>query len=253
MQLSTLPRGLVSPGSACLLAAVPQEWIATFPRPNPSTGNLESDITLIDGKNWLRLILASRKRTLRHSVNRTSAGNTYPATVTGNTVGTSNFIHHQINQYLRHRWVILYTEAGSEIVYVIGAPEAGALLQYEYNNAQATQSALTFSYTGAIPLQVYQGSYTLDNSITVGPSDSALGFYFYTGTGSEPSNTDISIPSLANRTLLFASRPVYGGLQPVTGAPVGQNQIQWDGPNAIARLPADYPIQENEPITFLYR
>jgi hypothetical protein len=253
LSLTSIPRGLVSPGSACLIAAVPVEWIATFPTPNPITGNLDTNITLIAGKNWLRLILASRKRTLREATNRASSGLTYPVSVTGNTVGTSNLLHHQLYNYSRHRWVMLYTEAGTNIVYVIGHPDAGALISFDYNNSQATQSQLTIQFTGTTRMPVYQGSYTLDNSVTVTPGDQTLQVEFYYGTGDEPDNTDISMPALVNRTLLFVSRPVYGDLQPVTSAPVGQNQIQWDAGNAIAVVPADYPIQENEQFTFLYR
>lgn len=253
LPLTSIPRGLVAPGSACLIAAVPIEWIATFPSPNPITNNLEGNITLAPGRTWLRLILASRKRTLRETINRAAAGITYPTSITGNTVGASNLIHHQLYNYTRHRWVILYTEAGTNIVYVIGNPNAGAIINFDYNNQNATQSQISIQYTGTHRLPVYQGTYTLDNSVTITPSDQTIQVLFYYGTGNEPNNTDILMPQLAGRSILFVSRPVYGDLQPVSAAPTGQNQIQWDAINAISRLPAEYPIQENEQFTFLYR
>jgi hypothetical protein len=253
LSLTSIPRGLVSPGSACLIAAVPVEWIATWPTPNPITGNLDTDITLVEGRTWLRLILASRKRTLREITNRAAPGITYPVTVNGNSVGTSNLLHHQLYNYTRHRWVVLYTEAGTNIVYVIGHPDAGALISFDYNNTQATQSQLTIQFTGTTRMPVYQGSYTLDNSTTVTPGEQTLQVEFYYGTGSEASNTDISVPALTNRTILFVSRPVYGDLQPVTAAPTGQHQIQWDAGNGLLRVPEDYPIQSGEQFTILYR
>ena len=253
LPLTTIPRGFVSPGSACLIAAAPIEWIATYPNPNPITVNIDTNITLQPGKTWLRLILASRRRILRETTNRAPEGTTYPTTINGNTVGHSNIIHHQLYNFTRHNWVILYTEAGTNIVYIIGNPLSGAILNFDYNTAQATQTAVTIQHTGIQRLPVYQGSYTLDNSVTITPADQAIQAAFYYGTGTEANNTDISVPSLAGRTILFVSRPVYGDLQPVTSAPFGQYQIQWDPINTILRVNTDYPIQQSEQFTIIYR
>lgn len=253
LPLTTIPRGQVSPGSACLIAAVPVEWIATFPTPNPITGNISQDITLTAGRSWLRLILAARKRTLRETTNRTPPGTTYPTTINGSTVGHSNLLHHQLYNYTRHRWIILYTEAGSNIVYIIGHPDAGAIINFDYNNATATQSTINIQFTGTTRLPVYQGTYTLDNSVTITPTEQSLQVYFYTATGSEPNNTDIIIPALEGRTILWVSRAGMSDLQPVSAAPVGDKQIQWDPINALFRVNADYPITEFEQFTILYR
>jgi hypothetical protein len=109
------------------------------------------------------------------------------------------------------------------------------------------------TFTGITRMPVYQGSYTLDNSVTITPGEQSMQMYFYTGTGTETNTTDFTIPTLINRTVLFVGRPQYGLLQPVSAAPVGQTQIQFFPITGTLRVNGDYPIQESELFTILYR
>jgi len=252
MNLTSIPRGQVAPGSACLIAAVPEEWIDTIPQANPISGFLEQDITLSPGRAWLRLILTSRKRTLRHTTQRNTAGITYPVTIAGTTVGTSSYLHNLLAIYELHRWVLLYTEAGTGITYLIGRPQAGAIITADYNNTQATQHSLTINYTGTQKTPVYQGSYTLDNDVTVSPEGGSIGVAFYTASGTESPANVFTLPALTGRTLLWVSRAGMEDLTPVPNTPL-PGQVQWNPLTATGTLHPDFPLSANEKLTILYR
>lgn len=156
-QITSLPKGTVSPGSACTIAAVPEEWVASIPEPDPATGRILFDITLKAGFSWLAVTLVARARPFREESARDEAGASWNQSITGRPYGQSEDLQLALQHWCHHRWVILYQEAGTGIVYLVGAPGSGALLNLQYGNEKGTITAVSFTRKAVKRAAIYQG------------------------------------------------------------------------------------------------
>lgn len=199
-----LPKGKVHAGSACMLLAVPEEWIATIPAIDPATQKIDGTITLIADKNWLTLSLVSQRRIFKEDSQRTEAGLTWSQSISGKTAGHSEYLHLLLGIYPQHRWVLLYKEAGSEISYLIGKPGSGAILDVAYTNDGATVSTISFSRRSSSRALLYQGD-ALTSSGIISLADGYLRTLtiFYTPVADVAT---ITIPTLAGKPVIAVYR-----------------------------------------------
>jgi hypothetical protein len=253
LSLSTLPRGKVSPGSACLLAAVPEEWVETWPDVDPTTQMISGTIVLKTDRQWLRMLLVSKKRIFKEESQRSNAGLSFLQSIQGRTAGHSIPLHLLVGNWANHRWVILYHEAGTGITYLIGKPGSGALLDFKYSNETGTITEVSLQRTAITRAPVYQGSYTLDTNQTIDVSTS-LGVYPYYATGTEGGGgTTFTIPFLKNKIILWVSRSGVADLAPVDSAPANDTEIQYSITTGDFVLFADRPLSAGETLFILYK
>jgi len=251
---ATLPKGEVKAGTACLLAAVPMEWVVSVPPIDPLTQMLSGDIILQPGRQWLRMLLVSRRRPLREDLQTGPGGNSWQINISGRTVGQSVAIHEYIRNYTDHRWLILYQEAGTGITYLVGSTRSGARLQAAYNNETATVSAISFAHTSVTRSLIYRGSFTLDNNITI-DSGATIGTYLYTANGSETGTpaTTFTIPALRSKLILWVSRSGMKDLAAITYTPTNDVEIQYDAGLGSFTVWSELPITPGETFMILYK
>jgi hypothetical protein len=250
LSLSSLPRGKVASGTACLLAMVPEEWVLSFPPVDPTTQMLDGDIVLHPTRAWLRLYLVSRRRPLREEQQRTPAGIIWQQQVQGRTAGQSVTIHEYLRNMAPHRWVILYQETGTDITYVIGRPGSGALLDANYSNEVSTFTTISLTRTSITRAYVYRGTFTLDNGQII-DSGATLGVYPYTASGTE--NLSFTIPALRYKTILWVSRAGMEDLTPVEAPPDSFLEIQYTPSTGTFTVHPDRPIAYQEKFAILYK
>lgn len=251
LQPSTIPRGTVKAGKACLIAMVPMEWIATFPPIDPATQMLTGSITLAAGRQWLRLLLVANRTPLQVQDQSNAAGIFRQTNINGRTAGHSIPIHHYLTNYPHHRWVVLYHEAGSDITYIIGSNKSGAQLTSAYSNEVATVNTVTISHSSLHRPLVYRGSFTLDNNVTI-DTGATFGVANYTATGAEGVSFTPST-NLRGRTILWVSRSGMKDLSPVPGAPTSDVEIQFNSTTNLFTVHADYPLNAGETFFILYK
>lgn len=250
LSLAPFPRGQVHAGSACLLAAVPQEWIVTWPRLNPETQVMEASIILAEGRSWLPLLLVSRKRIFTEESAKTDSGVAWQQSLTARTAGTSIPIHLYGQNWTAHRWVLLYVEAGSNITYLIGGTDSGANFNIKYTNEVATQSEINFVRSGTHRAIVYQGAYTLDTSEPI-TFTADVKLHVYNAIGDEGHVFDVE--ALKGRTILYVSRGGMVDLEPVGHTPTSQTEIQVDTSIARFTVHADLSLSAGETFFILYK
>lgn len=248
---STLPRGTVAFGRACLLAAVPREWVVSFPPIDPATQMLTGDIVLASGKQWLRMLLVRKSTPLQVEDQRNAAGLFRQISIGGRTAGHSVVIHNYLNNYPHHQWVLLYKEAGLDITYVIGSPYSGATLTASYNNENNTLNTIQFDHSSLHRPHIYRGTFTLDNNVSV-DTGASLGVAYYTATGTE-GNSFTPSTNLRGRHIMWISRSGMKDLMPVDGAPTNDIEFSYSSlTNAITVHP-DYPLAPSETFFIIYK
>jgi hypothetical protein len=261
MTLTSLYKGTVSPGSACLIAAVPEEWVDSIPAVDPLTGRINDDIILKAGKKWLRVVLVSRTRFFTEESNLQPAGLLWQQSVTGRSAGQNGSLHILLEQWASHRWVILYKEVGTSATYLIGKPGSGALMNLKYSNDKATVSTIGFNRLSVKRAFIYAGSYTLDNDVVMvgDPGDSyetirELSSIFYRASGAE--GVTINFPSLVGKDIIYISRSGAKDLEVITDPdePIDlDTKCYFNKTTGDITVAADWPYFINETVFILYK
>jgi hypothetical protein len=253
MKVESLIRAKVSAGSACLLAAVPEEWVSTIPAADPASGTITADIILKPGYKWLRAILVSRTRFFKEDTMRTDAGKCWAQSISGKSCGQSPTLHHLLSMWTDHRWVLLYKEVGTGATYLIGKPGSGAIANVQYSNEGATVSTVTFTRTAINRAYHYGGSFQLDNNVSISKNDNVQS-HFYRHGGADA--TELTFPSLSGKTLISVSRSGIKDLEIILtpGTPLTlDNQIYFNSSNGFIKLCEEYPLAYKETLQFLYK
>ena len=248
---STIPRGTVAVGRACLLAVVPRQWVVSFPPIDPATQMLTGDIVLATGKQWLRMLLVRKSTPMQIEDQRKPAGLFRQISISGRTAGHSVVIHNYLTNFPHHQWVILYKEAGLDITYVIGNPHSGASLTSSYNNENNTVNTIQFDHSSLHRPLIYRGTFTLDNNITI-DTGATFGVAIYTATGAEGYSFTPST-NLRGRTILWISRSGMKDLVPVQGTPTNDTEFSYNPLTNAITLHPDYPLAAGETFIIPYR
>jgi hypothetical protein len=253
MKVESLIRGKVAAGSACLIAAVPEEWIFSIPAADPATGAINADIVLKTGYKWLRTVLVSRTRFFKEENTRSDAGKSWQQSITGRSVGNSQALYNLLGVWTDHRWVLLYKEAGTNATYLIGKPGSGAVANVQYSNEGATVSGLTFTRAAVHRANHYGGSYQLDNNVSITKNDNVQS-HFYRHGGADA--TELTFPNLAGKTLISVSRSGIKDLEILLNSDVPltlDNHAFFDSANGKLIVCEDYPLAKDETLFFIYK
>lgn len=146
-----------NPGNICHIQAIPVQDIFLFPRINPLTQTMQDEIIPKSGKQWFKIKLLINGSLLNESNSYEPGGQLYQQNISGTLYGQSVFNHLQAYNWTFHQWVIIATEVGSEISYLIGNPFRGARLTVNYNNQETTITQLNFDFISTCRAIIYQG------------------------------------------------------------------------------------------------
>lgn len=255
LSLYSLPRGVVKPGSACLVAAVPEEWVETFPEVDPVTQTMPDNIVLKADRLWLPLLLVSKKRVFKQELQRSKSGVSWSQSISGRTAGQSVYIYLALENYAYHRWVLLFKEAGTGLVYIVGKPGSGALLEHQYSNEAGTISQVSFLRNAIAIAPIYNGSFTLDTNVTytITPDVKTI---FYTATGTEGTTFIPLTPTgdtIAGKTVLWVDRNGITTMEPVAGTPTVRTKVGFNSTAGALTVISTEPINADEVFMINYK
>jgi hypothetical protein len=161
LALQNIQKGTIGPGGMCEVLAVPQEQVLFFPGINPQTQTLTDSIQLKADMFWFAFSITSKSRALVEEMQVGKSGVFFKQSVSGILTGQNISNHLQLENMVRHRWIVLARERSTGITYIIGRPGSAASLSLRYNSKQGTITDIIFSNDSKTRALIYGGIYSV--------------------------------------------------------------------------------------------
>jgi hypothetical protein len=150
----------IHPGGLCSIVAIPIQHIQSWPQPNPQTGIIDDEITLLPGKQFFTIYCVDKDRRFTEELKYSKAGPFLDINISlmvpGNVVDTTISLAEK--QY--HRWLLIAKDKNGEYR-LIGSQDAGAILTYDYSSGDMDSSRrrnIKFTWQHSGPAPIYKGS-----------------------------------------------------------------------------------------------
>ena len=162
VQFENFVKGPVTSGQICKIYGIPVEWLTSFPSFDPESQYLQGSFALLEGKSWIRFIVAASSKSLDEEVKLLKGRPYWEQSLSFRLNWQSGEQSMKLNNMANHRWVFAIQEGGTGLTYILGKPPVGAEVQVTYSNKQGTITDIKASFKAIHRLPIYVGTTPVD-------------------------------------------------------------------------------------------